>query len=78
MSEFEEVLGNGNGHTNGNGKNGNGHVLIGSTGASSGSPDETTPTIESSTLPVDEAGGGISMSNPTPFTDEGPTLFMGG
>lgn len=77
MSEFEEVLGNGNGHKNGNG---NGHTLIGSASASNGgSSDETTRTIESSVLPVDETGGGIFTSNPTSFSnDDGPTLFMGG
>jgi len=75
MSEFEEVLGNGNGHKNGNG---NGHTLIGSA-SNAGSSDETTRIIESSALPVDETGGGISMSNPASFPDnEGPTLFMGG
>lgn len=80
MSEFEEVLGNGNGHKNGNGTNGNGHTLIGSTSASNGgSSDETTRIIESSALPIDETGGSISMSNPASFPDnEGPTLFMGG
>ncbi len=80
MSEFEEVLGNGNGHKNGNGTNGNGHTLIGTTSASNGgSADETTHIIESSALPVDETGGSIFMSNPTSLTDnDGPTLFMGG
>ena len=78
MSEFEEVLGNGNGHKNGNGTNGNGHTLIGSA-SNGGSSDETTRIIESSALPIDETGGGISMSNPASLTDnEGPTLFMGG
>ena len=82
MSEFEEVLGNGNGHKNGNGKNGNGngngHTLIGSA-SNGGSFDETTYTVESSILPVDETGGGISMNKPAPFSDnDGPTLFMGG
>ncbi len=77
MSEFEEVLGNGNGHKNGNG---NGHALIGSASASNGgSFDETTRTIESSVLPIDETGGGIVMNNPASFPeDEDPTLFMGG
>ena len=77
MSEFEDVLSNGNGHKNG--KNGNGHILVGSPGNGDGSYDETTRTIESTILPVDETGGGFSMSNQAlPSDDEGPTLFMGG
>lgn len=76
MSEFEDVLSNGNGHKNGNGKNGNGHTLVGSASNGDGSYDEITRTIESSISPVDLPGGGI---NHTPFSDtEGPTLFMGG
>ena len=73
MSEFEDVL------SNGNGKNGNGHTLVGSASNGDSSYDEITRTIESSILPVDEAGGGISMSNHALLSDtEGPTLFMGG
>ena len=76
MSEFEDVLSNGNGHKNGHG---NGHTLVASTSNSESSHDEITRIIESSISPIDEAGGGISMSNPAPFSDtEGPTLFMGG
>lgn len=79
MSEFEEVMGNGNGHKNGNG---NGHTLIGSaSGSNSGSSDQTSRTIESSALPIDETGGGIFKSKQYPASfpdDEGPALFMGG
>ena len=68
MSEFEDVLSNGNGHT-----------LVASASNGEGSHDEITRIIESSISPIDEVGGGISMSNPAPFSDtEGPTLFMGG
>jgi cell division protease FtsH len=74
MSEFEDVLGNGNGH-----KNGNGHAQVGSANGSGGSSEEITRTVESSISPIDLPGGGIAMSNPAPFSDnEGPTLFMGG
>ena len=80
MSEFEEVLGNGNGHKNG--KNGNGHTQVGSVsgvGSVGGSPDDNTRTVDSSITPVDLPGGGISMNNPAPFSDDdGPSLFMGG
>src|SRR6266699_1297268 len=72
MSEFDEVLGigNGNGHKNGNGTNGyalvngDGHVI-------------DAPKIVESTPPADASTGNIDMSN-THFDDSDPLFFMGG
>src|SRR6266566_1996044 len=72
MSEFDEVLGigNGNGHKNGNGTNGyalvngDGHVI-------------DAPKIVESTPPADASTGNVDMSN-THFDDSDPLFFMGG
>src|SRR5437660_4838596 len=71
MSEFEEVLGNGNGNgTNGyalvNGaSNGDGHVI------------DAPKIVESTPPPADASTGNIDMSN-THFDDSDPLFFMGG
>ncbi len=83
MSEFEEVLGNGNGHSNGR----NGHELVGSgsnggngTNGSAYQPD--APQIAESIMPpIDTSGGigNITLSSDYPSLDEGgPMFFMGG
>ncbi len=71
MSEFEDVLGNGNGK-NGNGHS-NGHTLIGS--GSNGVPSDTTRIIESTLPPIDQFDG---TGNITPGDEGGPMYFMGG
>lgn len=77
MSEFEEMLGNGNGHKNG--KNGNGHSLVGSASNGGSSLDDTTRIVESSISPLDGPMGNISTSSVDPLSqDDGPLFFMGG
>ncbi len=69
LSDFEAILGNGNGH--GYGKNGHGYALVGEDNNSSGSlPLLDTPRIDSASLPPISERYGES-----PFTNEGPRLF---
>ncbi|HLX59046.1 MAG TPA: AAA family ATPase [Ktedonobacteraceae bacterium] len=79
MSEFEDVLGAGNGNGHKNGKNGNGHTLVGSASNGGASLDDTTMIVESSISPKDDPPGNISTSSHGPLSnDEDPLYFMGG
>lgn len=79
MSEFEEVLGNGNGNGH---SNGNGHTLIGS-GSNAGNggnggngiPSDATRIIESTLPPTGQFDG---SGNITLGDEGGPMYFMGG
>jgi ATP-dependent Zn protease len=67
ISDFEALLGNGNGHSNG--KNGNGYALI---GGNSGVPAIDAPRVPARGTPTMDEVSGIEQ----PFTNEEPTLFI--
>jgi hypothetical protein len=69
LSEFAELLDNGNGHSNGNGKNGNGHVLAGSYSNGSSNLIEA-PKVDSSSLPDDAGMAGYMPDMQFPLDDD--------
>src|SRR6266581_567904 len=65
LSDFEAILGNGNGHTNG--KSGNGYALVGEDNSGS-TPLLDSPRIDSASLPFNS-----EIQGESPFTNEGPS-----
>src|SRR6266581_5202593 len=65
LSDFEAILGNGNGHTDG--KSGNGYALVGE-GNSGSTPLLDSPRIDSASLPFNS-----EIQGESPFTNEGPS-----
>lgn len=91
MSEFEEILGTGNGNSHKNGKNGsngsNGHTLVGTASTGSGDTLEIEPpSMSASSLPPGDGNMGnmgnmpdiATSSDMQPTGDEGSMFFMGG
>src|SRR6266487_1261117 len=68
LSDFEAILGNGNGHTNG--KSGNGYALVGE-GNSGSTPLLDSPRIDSASLPFNS-----EIQGESPFTNEGPSSLL--
>lgn len=78
ISEFEELLGNGNGHSNG--KNGNGHVLAGSlSNGSNGSGSLIeAPKVDSSSLPDVDTATNYIPGIQSPLDDDGLLFYLEG
>ena len=68
LSDFEAILGNGNGHTNG--KSGNGYALVGEDNSGS-TPLLDSPRIDSASLPFNS-----EIQGESPFTNEGPSSLL--
>ncbi len=71
ITEFEAVLGNGNGHSNGK----NGHALVDGRSNGSGALSEG-PHVNP--VPSSSSDGGGTISMQVPPTQEGPLFFSGG
>lgn len=78
ISEFEELLGNGNGHSNG--KNGNGHILAGSlSNGSNGSGSLIeAPKVDSSSLPDVDTATNYIPGIQSPLDDDGLLFYLEG